>query len=86
MKLGVSVEEEGRQGRALLRGRQPGLRVHIHWDPSVDKYVFPVDLNPGKKNFRLGEKSTRVQKAVKEAISYWQDTLKVRRRVARSSF
>ena len=82
----MSVEEEGRQGRALLRARQPGLRVHVHWDSSVDKYVFPVDLNPGKNIFRLGDKSTRVQKAVKEAISYWQDTLKVRRRVARSSF
>ena len=82
----MSVEEEGRQGRALLRGRQPGLRVHVHWDSSVDKYVFPAELVPGKKSFRLGEKSTRVQKAVKEAISYWQETLKVRRRVARSSF
>ena len=82
----MSVEEEGRQGRALLRGRQPGLRVRVHWDSSVDKYVFPVHLNPGKNIFRLGEKSTRVQKAVKESISYWQDTLKVRRRVARSSF
>ena len=82
----MSVEEEGRQGRALLRGRQPGLRVHVHWDSSVDKYVFPADLNPGKNIFRLGEKSSRVQNAVKEATSYWQDTLRVRRRVARSSF
>ena len=82
----MSVEEEGRQGRALQRGREPGLRVHVHWDSSVDKYVFPVHLNPGKNIFRLGEKFSRVQNAVKEAISYWQDTLKVRRRVARSSF
>ena len=48
----MSVEEEGRQGRALLRGRQPGLRVHVHWDSSVDKYVFPAELVPGKKKFQ----------------------------------
>ena len=40
-----------------------------------------------EKDFaRLGERSQQVKEAVEEAISYWQDRLRVRRRVARSTF
>ena len=40
VRLGVSVEEEGRQGKAL-KERQPGLRVHVHWHPSVSRSHSP---------------------------------------------
>ena len=40
-----------------------------------------------EKDFaRLGERAQQVEEAVEEAISYWQDRLRVRRRVARSTF
>ena len=80
----MAVEEEGRQGRAL-RGRQPGLGVHIHWHSSVSR-CYLLTFTKDKYVARLGERSQQVQEAVDEAISYWQDRLRVRRRVARSTF
>ena len=79
----MAVEEEGRQGRAL-RGRQPGLRVHLHWHSSVSRCHLETFIQ--EKYFaRLGERSQQVEEAVEEAISYWQDRLRVRRRVSRST-
>ena len=81
----MSVEEEGRQGKAL-KERQPGLRVHVHWHPSVSRSHAPSSTK--EKYFpRLGEERTQqVEEAVDEVISYWQDRLRVRRRVARSQY
>ena len=54
----------------------------------------PVSPGPSSPSFskekyfaRLGEERTQqVEEAVDEVISYWQDRLRVRRRVARSQY